>query len=463
MSFFNQPFTQKGFLRLPWQSKSFANGIHPEDHKELTGHRPIRRMPFANKIIVPLSQSIGAPARPVVSKGQDVVRGEPIAAADGFVSAPIHAPVTGTVAAVDELVSMPNGSKTPAIVIDTWPSSDQTVRYRQPRDTRGMSADELVQAVQDAGVVGLGGAAFPTHVKMKAPKGKTIKTLVANGCECEPYLTCDHRIMLEQTDNLLQGLQLAMVTSGAEQAIIGIEDNKMDAVDRIRTSIVAQQLSNITCEAVPTCYPQGAEKMLLKSLLGLEVPAGGIPADIGCAVFNVGTLAQIGELVPQGRGLIERIVTVSGPGVSKPGNYIIPLGTPLPFVLEQAGAINNPGMIILGGPMMGTSIATRDIATTKGITGILVFPPGQLPNSHEPEMPCIGCRACVDACPMYLNPSMLGKLADVRRHQEMMDEFHLMNCFECGCCSNSCPANIPLTQKIRVAKQFIRQKARSAG
>ena len=455
-------FSQQGFLRLPWQRKSFANGIHPEDHKELTENKQIRRMPFSNRIIVPLSQSIGSPAKPIVTAGQEVVRGEPIATAGGFVSAPIHAPVTGTVAAVNELVSTPNGSKTPAILINTWPSSDQIVRYRQPRDTSTLSADELVQAVQDAGVVGLGGAAFPTHVKMKAPQGKTITTLVANGCECEPYLTCDHRTMLEYTDNLLKGLQLAMVTCGAEQAIIGVEDNKMDAVKKIQQAIKEQGLTNVTCEAVPTCYPQGAEKMLLKSLLELEVPAGGIPADIGCAVFNVGTLAQIGELVPEGRGLIERIVTVSGPGVNKPGNYIIPLGTPLSFVLEQAGVNCDPGMIILGGPMMGMSIATRDIATTKGITGILVFPPEQLPSSHEPEMPCIGCRACVEACPMYLNPSMLGKLADAGRHHEMMDGFHLMNCFECGCCSNSCPANIPLTQKIRVAKQAIRQKARNS-
>ena len=341
--------------------------------------------------------------------------------------------------------------------------SDQTIRYSQPHDTSQLNADELVQAVQNAGIVGLGGAAFPTHVKMRAPQGKTITTLVANGCECEPYLTCDHRTMLESTDNLLAGVKLAMVTTGAERAIIGIEDNKIDAVRKIQQAIDTLQLTNVTCEAVPTCYPQGAEKMLLKSLLGLEVPAGGIPADIGCAVFNVGTLAQIGELVPEGRGLIERIVTVSGPGVRKPGNYIIPLGTPLPFVLEQVGAIENPGMIILGGPMMGMSIATRHIATTKGITGILVFPPEQLPCNSERTMPCIGCRACVEACPMYLNPSMLGKLADAGRYQTMMDDFYLMNCFECGCCSNACPANIPLTQKIRVAKQTIRQKARTAG
>ena len=371
-------FNQQGFLRLPWRGKSFGSGIHPEDHKELTQHQAIRRVPFSSQIVIPLAQSIGAPAVAIVHKGQEVVRGEPIAKAGGYVSAPIHAPVTGTVTAIDELVSMPNGRKTPAILIKTLPHSDQAIRYQQPSNTGSMTPDELVQAVQDAGVVGLGGAAFPTHVKMKAPQGKTISTLVANGCECEPYLTCDHRSMLEYTDYLLDGLLLAMRTSGAERAIIGVEDNKMDAVERIHAVIADRKLSQVTCEAVPTCYPQGAEKMLLKSLLGLEVPSGGIPADIGCAVFNVGTLAQVGELVPQGRGLVERIVTVSGPGVSKPGNYIIPLGTPLKFVLEQAGAIENPGMIILGGPMMGSAIATVDIATTKGITGILVFAPGAI-------------------------------------------------------------------------------------
>ena len=451
-------FNQQGFLRLPWSGKGFGSGIHPEEHKHLTEHRPVRRIPFASRIVLPLSQSIGAPALPIVSKGQKVVRGEPIAKAGGYVSAPIHAPVTGTITAIDELIAMPNGKRTPAITIKTTPSSDQVIRYQQPCDTSQLSPDELVQAVQNAGVVGLGGAAFPTHVKMKAPQGKQITTLVANGCECEPYLTCDHRTMLEYTGQMLDGLQLAMRTCGAREAVIGVEDNKMDAVERIRALITERAIDNIRCEAVPTCYPQGAEKMLLKSLLGLEVPSGGIPADIGCAVFNVGTLAQIGELVTEGRGLVERIVTVSGPGVSKPGNYLIPLGTPLRFVLEQAGAMDNPGMIILGGPMMGSSIATMDIFTTKGITGILVFPPEQLPRDAQEEMPCIGCGECLTACPMHLNPSMLGKLATADRYQEMADDYHLMDCFECGCCSNTCPANIPLTQKIRVAKHTLRQK-----
>ena len=449
---------QRGFFRLPWQKKGFGSGIHPDDHKEQTEQKAIRRLPFSNEITIPLSQSIGAPSVPTVVIGQQVLRGEPIARAGGFVSAPIHAPVTGTVVAIDDLVNMPNGKKTPAIKIKTNPHSDQAIRYFTPRDTSAMSADELVQAVQDAGVVGLGGAAFPTHVKMKAPKGKQIDILVINGCECEPYLTCDHRVMLEYPENMIKGIQLAMVTSGATRAIIGVEDNKMDAVYHVRDVIKAMGVENITCEEVPTRYPQGAEKMLIKSLLDLEVPSGGIPADIGCAVFNVGTLAQIGELVSEGRGLIERIVTVSGPGVSKPGNYLIPLGTPLPYVLEKAGVTDEQAMIILGGPMMGMSIATRDIATTKGITGILVFPPEKLPRNDVKEMPCIGCRACVDACPMRLNPSTLGRMADVRLHHEMRDQFHMMDCFECGCCSNVCPANIPLTQKIRVAKNALRQK-----
>ena len=452
-------YKQKGFFRLPWQDKGFGgSGIHPDDYKEQTEHKAIRRLPFSNEITIPLAQSIGAPAVAIVQKGQQVLRGEPIARAGGFVSAPIHAPVTGQVIAIDELVNMPNGKKTPAILIKTSPHSDQAVRFHTPRNISTMSADELVQAVQDAGVVGLGGAAFPTHVKMKAPKGKQIDTLVINGCECEPYLTCDHRVMLEYPENMIKGIQLTMITSGATRAIIGVEDNKMDAVYRIRDVIKELGVDHITCEEVPTRYPQGAEKMLLKSLLDIEVPSGGIPADIGCAVFNVGTLAQIGELVSEGRGLIERIVTVSGPGVSNPGNYLIPLGTPLHFVLEKAGVCDDQAMIILGGPMMGMSIATRDIATTKGITGILVFPPEQLPKDDLQEMPCIGCRACLEACPMHLNPSTLGKMADVNLLHEMRDEYHLMDCFECGCCSNVCPANIPLTQKIRVAKHALRQK-----
>ncbi len=453
--------SQKGFLQMFGGQGSFRHGIHPEEHKELTEHKAIRRIPFYKEMVLPLSQHRGAPAKPIVVKGQDVVRGEPIAEAGGYVSSPLHAPVTGTVVAIDRLVPMPDGKKGPAIIIRTWPSSTQEILYSKAVDTNAMSDDELVQAVQDAGVVGLGGAAFPTHVKMKAPKGKNITTLVGNGCECEPFLTCDHRIMLEYAENMIKGIRLVMQTTGATKAIIGVEDNKMDAVHRIREAIAAApgDNSDITCEAVKTCYPQGAEKMLIKSLLDLEVPSGGIPADIGCAVFNVGTLAQIGELVPEGRGLVERIVTVSGPGVSNPGNYLVPVGTPLPYLLKHAGAIENPGMVILGGPMMGAAVATTDIACTKGITGVLVFGQDALPSPEEQEeMPCINCRACVEACPMFLNPSMLGRLSQNDRYEEMADQYNMWDCFECGCCANVCPSNIPLTQLIRVAKGGHRQR-----
>ncbi|WP_281647387.1 electron transport complex subunit RsxC [Parendozoicomonas sp. Alg238-R29] len=457
--------SQKGFLQMLGAKGGFRHGIHPEENKEQTEHKAIRRIPFPKEMVLPLAQHRGAPAKPVVVKGQDVVRGELVAEAGGYVSAPIHAPVTGTVAAVDKLVSMPDGTKGTAIIIRTWPSSSQEVLYRKTVDTDVMSPDELVQAVQSAGVVGLGGAAFPTHVKMKAPQGKTITTLVGNGCECEPFLTCDHRIMLEYAENMIRGARLAMKTTGATRTIIGVEDNKMDAVQRIREAIAAfpGDNSDITCEAVKTQYPQGAEKMLIKSLLDLEVPCGGIPADIGCAVFNVGTLAQIGELVPESRGLIERIVTVSGSGVNKPGNYLVPLGTPLPELLKHAEAMDDPGMVILGGPMMGGAIATTDIACTKGITGVLVFPPESLPSPDESEeMPCIGCRACVEACPMLLNPSTLGRLAQNDRYEDMADKFHMWDCFECGCCANVCPSNIPLTQLIRVAKGAHRQRNQPA-
>ncbi len=446
---------QSGFMSLFSKHKTFSHGIHPLDHKRVTAGLKIRRLPFASQMVIPLSQHRGAPAVAIVKVGQEVVRGEPIAEAGGFVSVPMHSPVTGVVRAVDAMVPSAEGPKVTAILIDTYEADPQQVRYDLPVDVETLSPQELVQAVQASGMVGLGGAAFPSHVKLLPPKGKQIEIIVVNGCECEPFLTCDHRIMLEKTDQLILGIQMVLKATGARQAIIGVEDNKMDAVAHIRSKL--NGIENITIEAVETKYPQGAEKMLITSLLEREVPSGGIPADIGIAVYNVGTLAQLGELIPDSRGLIERVVTVAGPGVDKPGNYLVPIGTPLKFLLQYVGAHPDATEVILGGPMMGMSVASLDVAVTKGVSGVVVYEPRDAGQKHKTVYPCIKCGACLEACPVHLNPSMLGQLAAVREYETMAEHYHLNDCFECGSCSYVCPSNIPLTQYFRIAKAINRE------
>jgi electron transport complex protein RnfC len=443
-----------GILRIFNRRRTFPHGIHPLEHKKRTADKPIRRLAFAPELVIPLAQHKGRPAVPLVKVGQDVVRGEPIAEADGFVSVPMHAPATGVIRAID-LAPTAEGPKTRAIFLKTYEAATQQVLYDMPRDLEGMSSEELVKAVQAAGLVGLGGAAFPSHVKMVPPPGRRIEVLVVNGCECEPYLTCDHRVMLEQTDSLIRGVELALKATGARRAIIGVEDNKLDALSRIRG--VLPKGGRISAAAVESKYPQGAEKMLVKSLLGREVPVGGLPADVGVAVYNVGTLTQMGELLPRSRGLIERVVTVSGPGVKKPGNYLVPIGTPLRFLLEHTGTTDAMHEVILGGPMMGMAVASLDVPVTKAVSGIVVLE--QDDRDLEPRVvyPCIKCAECLAACPVRLNPSMLGQLAQSREYQRMAAEFHLDQCFECGCCSYVCPANIPLTQYFRIAKSINRE------
>ena len=442
-------------LDLFSSKKTFAHGIHPIDYKEATAGLAIRRIPFAKQMIVPLAQHLGAPAKAIVKVGQEVVRGEPVAEPDGFVSVPMHSPVTGVVRSVDRLVATSSGPKTPAIIIDTYAASDQKVLFEGAVDIWQLTPEKLVQAIQDSGMVGLGGAAFPSHVKLLPPKGMSIDTVIINGCECEPYLTCDHRIMLEYTDKLILGIEMVMAAVAAKRAIIGVEDNKSDAFEMIRSQLPKDGC--ISCELVETKYPQGAEKMLISSLLNKEVPSGGIPAEIGVAVYNVGTMAQLGDLLPQSRGLIERVVTVSGYGVNKPGNYLVPIGTPLRFVLEQVGVKDDFSKIIMGGPMMGMTTASLDVAITKGVSGIVVLGP-QAPGSEKSQVyPCIKCGSCLSACPISLNPSMLGQLAMARDYEAMADNYHLNDCFECGCCSYVCPSNIPLTQYFRIAKAINRK------
>lgn len=437
-----------------FHTRGFSHGAHVPDHKDATAKLLIRRLPFAPMLIVPLSQHSGAPAIAIVREGQEVVRGEPIAKAGGFVSVPMHAPATGRIERI-ELAPTARGDLSPAIFIRPYPGASQEILYGAPQDIENMTPDEIIAAVQETGVVGLGGAAFPTHVKMKLPEGRRVDTVIVNGCECEPYLTTDHRVMVEQPAEVLHGARVAMKALGAERVIVGVEDNKPDAIAALRKA--AGCAANIAVEAVPSKYPQGAEKILIQALLGREVPSGGLPSEVGTAVFNVATLAQIGDLLPRRQGLIERVVTITGPGVGRPGNYLAALGTPLRWALEQAACSSDVAAVILGGPMMGPSVGSLDVPLTKGVTGILVLTSRQL-DAHRKIYACIKCAACVEACPMHLNPSRLGLLARKERYEEMETEFHLNDCFECGTCSYVCPANIPLVQYFRLAKQMNRRR-----
>ncbi len=435
---------------------SFNHGIHPPSNKTVTGKTPIRRLPFPGMLVIPLNQHIGKPAIPIVRKGDEVVRGQPVAKADGFVSVPIHAPATGRIKGI-ELMPTAQGRNTASILLEVYEGATQEVLWGEERTIGDMSDEALRQAIQDSGMVGLGGAAFPSHVKLTIPEDKSVDTLVVNGCECEPYLSCDHRMMLEHPRALMRGIRYAMRATGTQQAVIGIEDNKMDAVETLRANLPRD--GSISVEVVETKYPQGSEKMLIKSLLGREVPAGGIPSEIGVVVNNVGTLAALGQLLPKGEGLIERVITVAGPGVKHPGNYLVPLGTPIGFVLDQVGYEGSQTEFILGGPMMGPAVSALDTPVTKGTSGLLVLNEPDIESETLRIWPCIKCARCVDACPMHLNPSHLGQLAAKRKYATMAEEFHLNDCFECGSCSYVCPSNIPLVQYFRIAKAINREQA----
>jgi electron transport complex protein RnfC len=317
------------------------------------------------------------------------------------------------------------------------------------------SPEEILQGIQAAGIVGLGGAAFPTHVKLKVPDGKTCEVLMLNGIECEPFLTTDHRVMLEQSDDIFMGIRYLMKATGAKRVIIGIEGNKKDAsrhlADKMPTDLP------VTIEVVPVKYPQGSEKMLITSVLGKEVPSGGLPIDLGVVVVNIATAAEIGRLLPHGRGIQERVVTITGPGIKNKGNYLIPIGTPLRFALDQVGLTGEVKEVYMGGPMMGVAVSNLDISIVKGTSGIVVFTEREL-KKNKKIYPCIKCGACVDACPIFLNPSKMGILAKFEAYEEMAANHHLMDCFECGSCSFVCPSNIPLVQYFRLSKRIVRKR-----
>ncbi|HEX7941176.1 MAG TPA: electron transport complex subunit RsxC, partial [Gemmatimonadaceae bacterium] len=390
----------------------FSHGVHPPEHKELTAHMPIRRMPYPDEVVLPLRQHAGKPARLVVARGQHVERGDLLAAADGWVSSPVHASAAGWVSDVDWWPH-PDGSMCMAVRIRVERYSAQVARPRLVPDWHGLSRDEVLRAVQDAGVVGLGGAAFPTHVKLQPPPDANVDTIVINGAECEPYLTTDHRTMVEYPARVHFGVRIMMHALGVRRAVIGVERNKPDAIealDRTRPTDI-----DVTVLPLTVKYPQGAEKMLLKAVLDREVPSGKLPATVGAIVQNVASVATLAEVFETGLPLIERIVTVSGPGVVRPANLIVPVGTLTRDVLTFCGGTTHDAAeVLFGGPMMGTALANLDAPVLKGTTGIVVLTHADVRDMAQ--SPCIHCGRCLEACPMFLNPSMLGDLARVGRY-----------------------------------------------
>jgi H+/Na+-translocating ferredoxin:NAD+ oxidoreductase subunit C len=431
---------------------SFRHGVHPPDSKELTAGIPIRRMPFPEQIILPLRQHAGNPAKPLVAPGDHVERCDKVAEADGFVSVPIHASGSGTVKAIQRWPH-PDGSLSEAVIIELDKYSPQVPRPRMIPHWEGLTPEEVISAVQEAGVVGLGGAAFPTHVKLSPPADVKLEFLLVNGVECEPYLTTDHRLMAERPERVHLGIRIMMKTLGVERCVVGVEKNKPDAIEALRGT--APDDLDVTIQPLTVKYPQGAEKMLIKAVTGREVPSGKLPMHVGTVVQNVGSLSAIAEVFDTGFPLVERVVTVTGPGVRKPANLIIPVGTKLREVLEYCGGLTNDvNEIVFGGPMMGLSQPDLDAPIIKGTTGIVALTRAQA--QPEAIYPCIKCGYCLDACPVFLNPSLLGILAQAGRYEEMA-EHDLMTCMLCGCCSYVCPSNIPLSQMFSLGKTMLRK------
>jgi electron transport complex protein RnfC len=433
------------------KASSFRHGIHPDDMKEMTNALAVERLPFVEEYILQLSQHTGAPSRPLVAAGMHVERGQMIAAPDGYISTALHAPVTGTVRTI-ELRPHPNGQRMPAIVIGIDPYHSQRFKRQGPPDEPPF--DEVPRLVQEAGIVGLGGAAFPSHVKLRLPEGKKAEFVILNGCECEPHLTCDHRIMVEQPEAVVRGLRRIMQQVDAKRGYIGIEANKPDAIDALRAVINGDGHDNIEVVPLRVKYPQGAEKMLIDAIFHKEVPSGKLPLDLEIVVNNVGTAVAMTDLFEKGQPLIERVVTVTGPGIARPANLLVPLGTPLKALIDHCGGLSpETRQVIMGGPMMGLAQKRLDVPIIKGISGVLAL---TTPATIREEDPCIRCGRCLDACPMFLNPSRLALSARFEQIEGLL-EHNVMDCFECASCSFSCPSNIPLVQLIRVGKAMVRK------
>ncbi len=434
--------------------RTFKNGgIHPAENK-ITAGSGITVPALPEMVTLPLLQHIGAPSKLIVEKGDEVKTGQLLARSEGYISANLHSSVSGKITRIDKFIDN-SGYKRNSIQIEV--SGDNWLENIDQSGTLvkefGLSQPEIVNKIHELGIVGMGGATFPTHVKLSAPRDKKTKCLLINGVECEPYLTADHVLMLEKGKEILVGIRITMKALQVDKAIIGIEANKQDAIDNL--SSLAEQYDGISVQGLKVKYPQGSEKHLIKAVHNREVPSGGLPIDLGCVVFNVGTMFAVYEAIQKNKPLIERITTVTGHSLKSPANFKVRLGTSIAHLIEAAGGMpEDTGKIISGGPMMGRAINDLNIPVTKGTSGVLLL---QEESAHrKPVQNCIRCSKCISVCPMGLEPYLIMALT-VNEKIERLEENHIMDCMECGSCSFICPANRPLLDYIRLGKVKVRE------
>lgn len=430
-------------------------GVHPSENK-LSAAEPIRQAGLPKQAVFTLYQHIGAPAKPVVAKGDIVKVGTLLAEADGFVSAPIYSSVSGKVNKIDALVDA-SGYRRPAIFIDVegneWEENiDRSSDLVTLNDKPELKPEDIVAKIKNAGIVGMGGATFPCHVKLTPPKGAVAECVIVNAVECEPYLTADHRLMLEKGDEILVGLDLIMKAVGVQKGYIGIENNKPDAIKLLTEK--ARRYPNIEVVPLKVKYPQGGEKQLIAAITGREVPAPpAIPINVGAVVQNVGTVYAIYEAVMKNKPLFERVITVTGKGLKNPSNLLARIGTPMSQLIEECGGLpEDSGKIIGGGPMMGKTLMNLDVPVCKGSSGLLIL--NEKESRRSEEQPCIRCAKCVSACPMGLEPYLLAKVSSLR-NWELAEDNGIVSCIECGSCQFTCPSARPLLDNIRMGKTTV--------
>lgn len=438
--------------------KTFPGGVHPLEGKNYTEKKKIEALPRPKLVTIPLQQHIGAPTKPLVEKGQEVKTGEKLAEAEGFVSVPVHASISGKVKGIED-IDHPVAGRGPAVVIEAGETEEWVDTVKMEEKYLALPVEEMRERIKEAGLAGLGGATFPTHVKLAPPSDKKIDVALLNGVECEPYLTADHRLMLENPEEIIKGFRIIMKILGVQRGIIGIESNKKDAAEVIKKQISAE--SGMEIVVLPVKYPQGAEKQLIKATLHREVPSGGLPMDIGAVVQNVGTAKAVYDAVASRKPLIERVVTVTGTGIKDPKNLMVPIGTHFQDMIDFCGGLTeHAAKIIMGGPMMGIAQPHLQVPVIKGTSGILIL---DEKRAHlAKEQTCINCGRCVFVCPSHLLPTSLQRLVYHERYEEA-EQLNIMDCIECGSCSYICPANRYLVQSIRHGKRQLLQLKKKAG